>query len=133
MFSDVFGHEILSAGTGEVDEVLLHVPVSDGVSAHHIVSPTRRIPSVRVTPCGPPASHSPADASLDLEGEIDSDRQPWDSASTPDLEAVAHSGIAGRGNPPSHLFSAKPASICTDRSRSAVSDRHVEVRSPEVI
>ena len=46
---------------------------------------------------------------------------------------MAHSDMAGRGNPPSLLFSAKPTSICTDGSRSAVSDRHVEVRSPEVI
>ena len=134
LFLDVFGQEILSAGTENVDEVLLHVPVADGDVAHHIVAVTRRIPCVSVTPCEPLASHLPAGASPDLEGGVDSDQQPWDSASTPDLEALAHTGIAGRGNPPSLLFSAKPASICPDRSTSAVSDGcDVEVRSPEVI
>ena len=38
LFLDVFGHKILSAGTEDVDEVLLHVPVADGVVAHLIVS-----------------------------------------------------------------------------------------------
>ena len=86
-----------------------------------------------MTPCEPLASHLPAGASPDLE-EVDLDQQPWDSASTPDLETLAQTGIAGRGNPPSLLFSAKPTSICPDGSTSAVSDScEVEVRSPEVI
>ena len=127
------GQELQYAGTEYIDDVLLHVPVSEGDVSHHIVAATRRIPYVNVTPCEPLASRSPAGASPDLE-EVDGDHQPWDPASTPVLESLAQSGTVGRGTPPSLLFSAKPRSNSPVESAGVASDNcEMGIQSPEVI